>query len=186
MICPKCNHEQEKYGIYKCKSCRMIWLKKWYISNREKINEGSRNWVQNNHEKRKDICRRSDAKHRDKRILYKKKHYLENKEKHKLWASKQTSEQRKEIKKRYLSKLKANKIGSYTREEIFERDNYKCFYCGGAANEIDHKNPISRGGTDSKRNVVACCKSCNKEKHSKTATEYFKYKERLNTKQLPT
>lgn len=185
MICEKCNQDKVSYGAYSCKSCRIIYMEKWNKENREYKNQKSREWVENNPEKRKEISKKSDAKHRDKRILYHKDHYRKNVDKYKEWAKKQTTEQRRAIKQRYLAKLKANKIGSYSREVIFKRDNYKCVYCGDGATEIDHKTPISRGGSDSKRNVVACCKSCNKEKHTKTVKEYFKYREKIKLTHRP-
>ena len=50
-----------------------------------------------------------------------------------------------------------------------------CHYCEKSfAKEdltMDHKVPISRGGTTSKGNIVVCCKACNSEKKYYTPAE---------------
>lgn len=35
----------------------------------------------------------------------------------------------------------------------------------------DHVKPLSRGGYDKRKNVVACCYRCNQEKRSMTVDE---------------
>ena len=60
------------------------------------------------------------------------------------------------------------------RGEIFERDAYRCVYCGEefAAEEltIDHVQPRVRGGDSSPGNVVSACGGCNTAKgHRKLA-----------------
>ena len=51
------------------------------------------------------------------------------------------------------------------RDEIFERDGYRCVYCGErfAAEEltIDHVQPRVRGGDRSEGNLVTACRGCN-------------------------
>lgn len=51
-------------------------------------------------------------------------------------------------------------------EEALRAD--PCAYCGArAANELDHIEPISRGGTHGWENVTAACRSCNARKHAR-------------------
>jgi hypothetical protein len=51
------------------------------------------------------------------------------------------------------------------RNEIFERDGYRCVYCGQLfpADEltVDHVQPRVRGGDRSEGNLVTACKGCN-------------------------
>ena len=58
-----------------------------------------------------------------------------------------------------------------SRRAVFLRDAHACQYCGGAAENIDHVVPRSRGGTHSWENVVACCRPCNARKENRTPTE---------------
>ena len=51
------------------------------------------------------------------------------------------------------------------RSGIFERDGYRCVYCGEQfpAEELtlDHVQPRVRGGDRSEGNLVTACKACN-------------------------
>ena len=51
------------------------------------------------------------------------------------------------------------------RNEIFERDGYRCVYCGVQlpAEELtlDHVQPRVRGGDRSEGNLVTACGACN-------------------------
>jgi len=55
-----------------------------------------------------------------------------------------------------------------TRKAIFERDGYRCQYCGEVFPEsqlnIDHVIPRHLGGRTSWENLVTSCKSCNSKK----------------------
>ncbi|MGZ4557579.1 MAG: HNH endonuclease, partial [Mycobacteriaceae bacterium] len=48
-----------------------------------------------------------------------------------------------------------------TRAALMHRDRFRCAYCGGRAETIDHVVPRSRGGAHSWENCVACCAHCN-------------------------
>ncbi len=51
------------------------------------------------------------------------------------------------------------------RPHIFERDGNRCVYCGATERlSIDHKVPLSKGGTSETRNLVTACHSCNSAK----------------------
>lgn len=57
-----------------------------------------------------------------------------------------------------------------TRREILERDDSTCRYCGVREEgymEVDHVVPASKGGSDEKSNLVACCRTCNRKKSNK-------------------
>lgn len=58
-----------------------------------------------------------------------------------------------------------------SRRAVFARDNWKCQYCGTAAETVDHVVPRSRGGSHSWENVVAACRKCNSRKRDKTPDE---------------
>ena len=52
-----------------------------------------------------------------------------------------------------------------------------CHYCGaeisGKNKTIDHKIPISKGGTNAIENLCVCCRKCNSAKKDKTEAEYL-------------
>ena len=51
---------------------------------------------------------------------------------------------------------------------ILERDGYKCCLCGRTAKEtkleVDHKEPVAKGGSDSLNNLWTLCIDCNRGK----------------------
>jgi 5-methylcytosine-specific restriction endonuclease McrA len=74
------------------------------------------------------------------------------------------------------------------RLEIFKRDNWQCYYCEEKVNRnnatLDHIKPLSKGGNNSKENLVTCCLECNAIKSGRTPMEpdallLKRYKEKL-------
>jgi len=61
----------------------------------------------------------------------------------------------------------------------------KCYYCGGIFKPseltMDHKIPISRGGTSEKINIVPACKECNNKKKYMLSIEWDEYMNRLKS-----
>ncbi len=59
----------------------------------------------------------------------------------------------------------------FTRQNIFQRDNYSCQYCGRRFHRQnltkDHLIPKSKGGKNTWDNIVTACLSCNKKKADK-------------------
>lgn len=58
-----------------------------------------------------------------------------------------------------------------TRAGLMHRDRYRCAYCGGRAETIDHVVPRSRGGPHCWQNCVACCAKCNHRKADRLLSE---------------
>ena len=50
------------------------------------------------------------------------------------------------------------------RNHIFERDDYRCIYCGALGQETDHVIPVKDKGPTISSNLVCCCKKCNCQK----------------------
>lgn len=60
-------------------------------------------------------------------------------------------------------------LSKRTRFKVFDRDDYKCRYCGktpddGITLEVDHVHPTSKGGTNELHNLVTSCFDCNRGK----------------------
>ena len=54
------------------------------------------------------------------------------------------------------------------RNEVFERDNYKCVNCASSENlNLDHIIPFSKGGRTECGNLQTLCRKCNIEKRDK-------------------
>lgn len=63
-------------------------------------------------------------------------------------------------------------IPSKLKKSVFERDGYRCRYCGSHKNlTADHVFPESRGGETSLENLVTACSECNLKKRARTPEE---------------
>jgi hypothetical protein len=62
------------------------------------------------------------------------------------------------------------RIPEQVRIEVWRRDSGKCARCGSRENlEYDHIVPISRGGSNTARNIELLCEKCNRTKHNNIA-----------------
>jgi 5-methylcytosine-specific restriction enzyme A len=68
-------------------------------------------------------------------------------------------------------KRRGRSIPSGKRRRIYERDDYRCVSCGldGRSDPaklltIDHRIPVSKGGTDADSNLQTMCGPCNTAK----------------------
>ena len=75
------------------------------------------------------------------------------------------------IRLRYLVRVPYHRRTSMSRRAIFARDEFRCQYCGGIAESIDHIVPKSRGGQHVWENVAAACRRCNHDKRDRTPEE---------------
>lgn len=61
------------------------------------------------------------------------------------------------------------------RFEIFKRDNFTCQYCGRKAPDVilnvDHINPVKRGGKNDILNLITSCFECNSGKKARLLTD---------------
>jgi len=83
-------------------------------------------------------------------------------------------------------KKKMNKIKNGTwrtgvdqeeRELILERDKHRCAHCSMVSNafgmmQVHHIVPVSKGGDDSRTNLITLCKWCHNRVHTKGWEEY--------------
>lgn len=64
------------------------------------------------------------------------------------------------------------------RELIFERDDYRCVYCGEQFDvgelTVDHVQPRMRGGDHSSGNLVTACNACNARKAGLRLDEFLR------------
>lgn len=65
-------------------------------------------------------------------------------------------------------------IKTKLRLEVYERDGFKCVYCGARKDlTCDHVTPESKGGATEKGNLVTCCRSCNTKKKTKSLADFW-------------
>ena len=74
-----------------------------------------------------------------------------------------------------MAETKRKGIGKKTRFEVFKRDKFTCQYCGKSAPEvvleIDHIQPVSKGGANGIMNLVTSCRDCNRGKSNRELSD---------------
>jgi len=91
----------------------------------------------------------------------------------------------KEIRQRSEMTRRARIVGSGGRVTVEEmtqirlaqtdkQGRVRCWYCGVSITNwhVEHKLPLSRGGTHTASNICLSCPSCNSSKHTKTPQEW--------------
>lgn len=75
-------------------------------------------------------------------------------------------------------------ISKKTRFEIFKRDKFTCQYCGKQSPEvilnIDHIQPVSKGGDNSDLNLLTACIGCNSGKSNRLLSDESSLKKKIN------
>jgi hypothetical protein len=72
-------------------------------------------------------------------------------------------------------------MGYEVREYLLEKWNRECAYCGGknVPLEIEHIQPLSKGGSDRISNLTLACRCYNQKKGNKSLSEFLDNKNKL-------
>jgi 5-methylcytosine-specific restriction endonuclease McrA len=107
------------------------------------------------------------------------------------------TKEEKEIRKklsRKICKYNRAKAGKLTKKiiQLVYEDNIKkygtltCYLClkpiDMQKEHLEHKNPLSKGGTNDYENLGIACSRCNCRKHNMTVTQYFEYLNKMEKK----
>jgi len=66
---------------------------------------------------------------------------------------------------RAIDEARRERIPENVRIFVWKRDGGRCVQCGSRENlEFDHIIPVSKGGSNTERNVQLLCESCNRRK----------------------
>jgi 5-methylcytosine-specific restriction endonuclease McrA len=138
------------------------YRRKYYQENKEKILAIHKIWIEENKEYILKYMREYWKKNKEKLKRY-------NKEYRKTENGK-ISYQRGQSKRQIREKEIVNTLTVQEWKDILRQHNFKCAYCGKDLldrPERDHIISISKGGNNTKDNVVPTCKSCNAKKGNK-------------------
>lgn len=79
------------------------------------------------------------------------------------------------------AEVKPNEIDHYNVKEnrikVYERDEYKCRYCGKQLTRftctLDHVKPVTEGGDNSFENLITACLGCNSRKNGRSVGDFL-------------
>jgi 5-methylcytosine-specific restriction endonuclease McrA len=144
----------------------------------ERRREYGRDWIKRNPERAREAMRRWRSRHpadhsEDSRAYYKR---------HRERLARYFSEYQRthpDLRRRLAARRRARKleaVGSFSVAEwlaLVELWGGRCAYCGDPAPlEIDHRVPLSRGGTNSIENILPACGPCNRRKYAMSENEF--------------
>lgn len=157
---------------------------RWAQENRKKSNAAKRAWVTRNPDKMKAAQDAWSAAHPDERRVtikaYQLSHAAHLEQTNKEWRRKHPERiQAANLRRRTLVRALGGDVPADVRQEVLERDGYRCVYCGKPSKETDHILPLSRGGDHRRSNLCVACRSCNSAKNTKTPREWTEYKRRM-------
>jgi 5-methylcytosine-specific restriction endonuclease McrA len=185
------------------KEKRRLYNKKYYKEHAEKAKAYAKEYRKNNkkvrkvwREKNKEKIRIQSKKRwekysKDNQFIEKLQEYRKNnrgKKRKQLreWRKNNSLKVKIYSQKDNLRRRKAGKVTTALLQLVYERNikrfgRLTCYLCGLpiqlGEEHLEHKIPVSRGGTSVYENLGIACASCNSSKHTKTEEEYRKYME---------
>jgi len=170
-----------KHGLAsQCKLCRSAWHRKYYQANKDKIIAKSLDYARAHKEEIAAWHRVYYVANKEKIKEKSRRWYIEHKERSAASrrAYSQTPHgravrQASRARRRMLPDM--SYITATTMQEVQEASNGICPYCGEPFENghIDHIIPVSKGGTNDRKNLTYCCAHCNLVKHNKLLEDWL-------------
>lgn len=193
--CRACKSVAGKEFEVRYKDRREVQRKAWVGANRDKYNAYQRDYSKNNRAKVHAAWKRWREKNPDKVRQWSLADYSRNRAA-RLAANKAYREANKEkvreaslkwraankelltLHKRAYKARKRSAEGRFTPQDIEQlkkMQRNKCACCSGKLIEfhIDHRTPLSRGGTNDPTNLQLLCPPCNLRKHDKDPIDFM-------------
>ncbi len=186
--CSNCNIQKDfscfskcaskKDGLYPlCKECYSAYNKEYRAKNKEIIKLRKKEYEQNNkHEiaiKNKKYREENKERINKQRQEYRRKNTLRERERASRW--------KKNNRDKFNQHEKDRRDKKHTKvnyEDVLERDGMWCYLGGHVIKgryEIDHIEPLSRGGKHTEDNLSVTCPLHNGQKYNKSLLEYLLY-----------
>jgi len=190
-VCAKCKvnkpkseyhpRPSKKAGVRsRCKNCEK--------EDRELSSGDAKEYRDGRKEAKKEYDIEYRKKHKEKIAKAKKEEYSNNSDRYneyrRQWAI-ANPENESAIRRNAAGKRKQSTSGGLTSTQLrawAKSQIMDCYWCGKKKlmnYEIDHYEPLARGGEHSLDNLVISCPSCNRRKHSKDPYEFAMTKGKL-------
>lgn len=184
---------------YKCKACASQYAKQLYQSDRprflarfkayyeahiEELRQYNKEYRERNKERLKRASYAYRLRTRERQKQYNHMRYQMDKDavkrRVKQWGIDNPEKKEAQSRRRYARVRGAS--GSHTPEDLRliqlaqtdRKGRVRCWWCGDPMTDwhVDHKLPLSRGGTNDASNLCLACAPCNLRKNAKTPDEF--------------
>ncbi|HUW46106.1 MAG TPA: HNH endonuclease signature motif containing protein [Dehalococcoidia bacterium] len=159
---------------------RKAYFKRYYQEHRAKYLAHFKQWRQDNKDRDMEQHKQWRQDNKEYKTEYAKQYRQDNKEQvaeneKRYWQTEEgkAAKQRENIARRTRIERVANTLIAEEWLAILAQHNFQCVYCGCSLLNLfnratrDHIIPISKGGGNTKENIVPACRSCNSKKHDK-------------------
>jgi hypothetical protein len=169
---------QQKDGLTCwCYNCRTAYND----SKKKEQSAYHKRYYQENKKRCKDKSRRSYLSRRNQHVDYCRVYYRQNRNvlltKKREYAAKYP--ERVRANERNMRAVRLQAEGKHTSEDVallLRSQRNRCWWCGTLLNDdyhIDHRIPLSRGGSNYANNLCVACPSCNQSKYNKLPSEWI-------------
>lgn len=193
-VCKKCARENLRYWRKNNPQKNRDGQRRWREANHERMRQYEADRRRKNPEKMREYGRRYRITHREKmadksrrwandnreRMRKRMRHWYEaNRAKvsvtTKRWRSNNLSKVRAYAARRRARLANAIGNGPNDVSKMYANQKGRCWYCLidiSAGYHVDHRIPLSRGGSNHPSNLVLACPNCNLSKHDKLPHEW--------------
>lgn len=182
--------KKKKHRCDEPKEKKRTRARSWRTANIEKVRTYNRAWCLANPDRVKAHAAKKYQKHAAKIKAKSAAWYAANLSDAKASAKKwkQANPEKKKALDHKRRALERRAVGCFTAADLvvkFASQNGLCAYCKrplpennsgvpfGARRHVEHRIPLSRGGTNYPENIVWACGACNSRKHNQTDVEFL-------------
>jgi 5-methylcytosine-specific restriction endonuclease McrA len=155
-----------------CRECLRNNQRDWRARNPEKVDRAHKEWAERNpdkiHRAEKEWRERNPEKARENWRQWKERNPERVRENYRVWAA--ANPERLAQRNRLQRAQRVSAAGTHTQadiEAIFALQRGRCAYCRRSVRKgyhVDHIVPLSKGGTNDRRNLQLACAACNVSK----------------------
>ena len=160
--------------------------KRYYLLHRDYLIRESKEYFYKHRDERNKKKREYYYQHKEEKLTYQRKYQFEHREETKKYLQRYQREHKEKMKMNFANYRvhfkNAGKLTFQTIQQVYDENIIansgvlRCIYCGRKLTmkeaTLEHKQPISREGTNDKENLAIACHSCNCSKRDKTEKEF--------------
>lgn len=170
-----------------CLECAFLRNRKFHAANPEKAYEWARRWIEKHPDERRALGRQYYRKNREKVLAGNAAWKAKNPEwfvnYHRRWKEKNRDKVRASHRNRKaLKRLNGGTHNAKDVAEIMKLQGSMCACCRIKLSRdfhVDHIIPLSRGGSNDRKNLQLTCPTCNLQKSKRDPVEFMRSKGRL-------